>query len=165
MLPGVFKCDLRMQSDNDKSGYSLLHFSDLNYLFSFKQTHKKMFSRTLYVFHAHCLLHHCVLNAHWSPCILCTHANTYHIHSASSSSSSSNFYSLPLFASTKTIRYIWKMFHNFPYKCLKCNLIQMVLTHLCYDITTFMRMELPFGYFHLYMFGSMRVGLAKTSRI
>lgn len=43
MLPGVFECDLRMQSDNDKSSYSLLHFSDLNYLFSFKQTHKKMF--------------------------------------------------------------------------------------------------------------------------
>lgn len=83
---------------------------------------------------------HRVLNAHWSPCMVCTHAHLSYPFQPpailpSSSSSSSTLVPITL-ASPKTIRYVWKMFLNFFAKCLKCNLIQMVLTHLCYDITT-----------------------------
>ena len=157
MLPGVFKCDLRMQSDNDKSSYSLLHFSDLNYLFSFKQTH----AHTQENIHSPL----CTSPLRHFPASRCLLISMYRMYARTLI-----IFTQPLLLhSVSLFHLLWNYsIHlenvpQLPRKCLECNLIQMVLTHLCND-TTFIRNGITIRYFQFYMFGSMH-WFDQTSRI
>lgn len=120
MLPGVFKCDLRMQSDNDKSGYSLRHFSDLNYLFSFKQTHKKMFTLSVPSRTSPYVPIACTALLFAAQCSLISMHSVHARKHLSYPPSLFVYFFCSLFlppaclpaCSPRTIRYIWKMFHN-----------------------------------------------------